>query len=179
MTDETSRSGARGRIIALDVGAVRIGVAASDPTGSFAQGVSVLAASEDWMGGLEDILEEYRAGALLIGMPRRTDGTDGPEAARMKLVAEALARRFPYVEIIPWDERFTTTIATQAMLEADVSRKNRRRKVDKVAAVVLLQSYLDSLRGGGGMDANQLGHCGEDSRKRRRSGGPAERSAYD
>jgi putative Holliday junction resolvase len=151
MTDVTPRPDPRRtgeRIIALDVGTVRIGVAVSDPTGSFAQGVSVLAAGGDWMEDLEDILREYRAGAVLIGMPRRTDGTDGPEAARMKLVAGSLEERFPDVEIIPWDERFTTTMAAQAMLEANVSRKDRRGKIDKVAAAILLQSYLDSLRGG-------------------------------
>jgi putative Holliday junction resolvase len=143
------------RIIALDVGAVRIGVAVSDPTGSFAQGVSVLAAGGDWMEDLGDRLGEYRAGAVLIGMPRRTDGTDGPEAERMKLVAGDLAARFPNVRVIPWDERFTTTMAAQAMLEADVSRKDRRGKIDKVAAVILLQHYLDSLRGGASVPAGQ------------------------
>ncbi|MDR1483140.1 MAG: Holliday junction resolvase RuvX [Synergistaceae bacterium] len=174
MADELPRSNPRavkGRIVALDVGAVRVGVAVSDPTGSFALAVSVLAAKGDWMADLTGILKEYQADAILVGMPRRTDGTDGPEADRMKLVAEDLASRFPRVDIILWDERFTTMIATQAMIEADVSRKKRRDKVDKVAAVVLLQSYLDYLRGDCVVSAAQDQPSGGDSRKRRGHGG--------
>lgn len=136
-----------GRIIALDIGTVRIGVAASDPLGCFAQGITVLQASSDWMEALDGIVAEFRANVILVGMPRRTDGSDGPEAGRMKKVLEKLERRFPQMEVISWDERFTTTIAQQALLEADVSRKGRKQQVDKIAAVVLLQSYLDSFRG--------------------------------
>lgn len=134
------------RIVALDVGTVRIGVAASDPFGSFAQGLTVLAAKGDWLEELAEILRRYDAGTILIGMPRRTDGTDGPEAVRMREVAAKLAARFPNVDVVPWDERFTTTIATQALLEGDVSRKDRKTRVDMVAATLLLQGYLDSLR---------------------------------
>jgi hypothetical protein len=64
----------------------------------------------------------------------------------MKKIIEDLSRRFPEVDVTPWDERFTTAIATQALIEADVSRKERKGRVDKVAAALLLQSYLDSLR---------------------------------
>jgi putative Holliday junction resolvase len=169
---------AKGRIVALDVGTVRVGVAASDPTGSFAQAVSVLAAEGDWMAELAGILEEYRADAILIGMPRRTDGVYGPEAAGMKLAAEGLASRFPQAEIILWDERFTTTIATQAMIEADVSRKKRKAKVDKVAAVVLLQSYLDYLRRDCAGAAVQDQPGGGGPRKKRGRGGFAGKNAY-
>ncbi|MDR1509508.1 MAG: Holliday junction resolvase RuvX [Synergistaceae bacterium] len=135
------------RIIALDVGTVRIGVAASDPTGAFAQGVSVLRSEGDWIGDLEMIIEKYSAEKILVGMPRRTDGNDGPEAVKMRLTVERLRIRFPNIEITTWDERFTTVIANQAMLEGGVSRARRRNGVDKVAAAVLLQNYLDSLSG--------------------------------
>jgi putative Holliday junction resolvase len=135
------------RIIALDVGTVRIGVAASDPTGTFAQGISVLSAGGDWIGELEAIVEKYAAEKILVGMPRRTDGNDGPEAAKMKRTAERLRLRFPNAEIVTWDERFTTVIANQAMLEGGASRAKRRNTVDKVAAAVLLQNYLDSSGG--------------------------------
>jgi putative Holliday junction resolvase len=131
------------RIIALDVGTVRIGVAASDPTGAFAQGISVLNAGGDWIGELEAIVEKYAAEKILVGMPRRTDGNDGPEAAKMERTAERLRLRFPNAEIVTWDERFTTVIANQAMLEGGASRAKRRNTVDKVAAAVLLQNYLD------------------------------------
>lgn len=132
------------RIIALDVGTVRIGVAVSDPFGSFAQGVAVLAARGDWMSELANIASKYKNVKFLIGMPRRTDGSEGPEALRMRETARAVQEHFPDYEIEFWDERFTTTIAQQALLEADVSRAGRKKHVDKIAATLLLQSYLDS-----------------------------------
>lgn len=132
------------RIIALDIGTVRIGVAVSDPSGALAQGVSVLDASKGWMDELSAILREYEAKTLLVGMPRRTDGTDGPEAVKMRETIAKMSRALPEIKIVEWDERYTTTIATQALIEADVSRARRKKSVDKVAAVLLLQSYLDS-----------------------------------
>ena len=131
------------RIIALDIGSVRIGVAVSDPLGFFAQGVAVLDAKGCWLSELAKIAGEYEKPKLLIGMPRRTDGSEGPEAVRMRETAKSVQEYFPDLEIEFWDERFTTTIAQQALLEADVSRAGRKKKVDKIAATLLLQSYLD------------------------------------
>ena len=131
------------RIIALDIGSVRIGVAVSDPLGFFAQGVAVLDAKGCWLSDLAKIAGEYEKPKLLIGMPRRTDGSEGPEADRMRETAKSVQEYFPDLEIEFWDERFTTTIAQQALLEADVSRAGRKKKVDKIAATLLLQSYLD------------------------------------
>ena len=131
------------RIIALDIGSVRIGVAVSDPLGFFAQGVAVLDAKGCWLSDLAKIAGEYEKPKLLIGMPRRTAGSEGPEAVRMRETAKSVQEYFPDLEIEFWDERFTTTIAQQALLEADVSRAGRKKKVDKIAATLLLQSYLD------------------------------------
>ena len=131
------------RIIALDIGTVRIGVAVSDPLGFFAQGIAVLRAQEEWLEELSKIIALYDNPKLLIGLPRRTDGSEGPEAARMREITDTIKERFPHTEIEFWDERFTTTIAQQALLEADVSRSGRKQKVDKIAATLLLQSYLD------------------------------------
>ncbi|MEG1823421.1 MAG: Holliday junction resolvase RuvX [Cloacibacillus sp.] len=131
------------RIIALDIGTVRIGVAVSDPLGFFAQGVAVLNAREDWLLELSKITAQYENPKILIGLPRRTDGSEGPEAVRMRETAEKIKEYFPELETEFWDERFTTTIAQQALLEADVSRAGRKTKVDKIAATLLLQSYLD------------------------------------
>ena len=131
------------RIIALDIGSVRIGVAVSDPLGFFAQGVAVLDAKGCWLSDLAKIAGEYEKPKLLIGMPRRTDDSEGPEAVRMRETAKSVQEYFPDLEIEFWDERFTTTIAQQALLEADVSRAGRKKKVDKIAATLLLQSYLD------------------------------------
>ena len=139
-----SDTGGSGRIIALDIGTVRIGVAASDPTGVFANPVAVLKAGENWMDGLAEIVDEYGAVKLLVGLPRRTDGSEGPEAKSVRRVISRLSARFPDMEILTWDERFTTVIAASALLEADVSRARRKGRIDKVAASILLQSYLDA-----------------------------------
>lgn len=131
------------RIIALDIGSVRIGVAVSDPLGFFAQGIAVLHAADNWLEDLAKIVSEYDAPLFLVGLPRRTDGSEGPETGKIRAVAENIRGRFPQTEIKFWDERFTTVIAQQALIEADVSRSGRKNKVDKIAAAVLLQSYLD------------------------------------
>ncbi len=131
------------RIIAVDIGTVRIGVAVSDPFGSFAQALTVLKTESEWIGDLRRIMEEYRSSRLLVGLPVRTDGREGPEAEKIRDIAQNILDRYPDIEIIFWDERFTTVIAQQSLLEGDVSRKGRKNKVDKVAASLLLQSYLD------------------------------------
>ena len=118
----------------------------SDPLGFFAQGVTVLKAKEDWLPQLKEIVDKNDADTLLIGLPVRTNGTEGPEAEKMRGVADMIKQYFPDVKIVFWDERFTTTIAQQALLEADVSRAGRKQSVDKIAATLLLQSYLDRER---------------------------------
>ena len=134
------------RIVAVDIGTVRIGVAVSDPFGSFAQALTVLNARGDWMEELKGILDNYRTDKLLVGLPLRTGGNEGPEAENIRSIAQCIRERIPSVEIIFWDERFTTVIAQQSLLEGDVSRKGRKGKVDKIAASILLQSYLDRRR---------------------------------
>lgn len=138
------------RVLALDIGTVRIGVAVSDPLGMFAQGIAVLDAGREWLAGLDRLVEQYGPERLLVGNPLRTDGSRGPEALRVEALAEELAERYPGLEVELYDERFSTTIATRALLEGDVSRKKRKGKVDKVAAALILQSWLD--RRGGGSD---------------------------
>jgi putative Holliday junction resolvase len=134
------------RIVAIDIGSVRIGVAVSDPFGSFAQALTVLSAKDDWIEELKKIMDGYSATKLLVGLPLRTGGNEGPEAYNIRSVAETIRERHPSLEIIFWDERFTTAIAQQSLLEGDVSRKGRKGKVDMIAASILLQSYLDRRR---------------------------------
>ena len=134
------------RIVAVDIGTVRIGVAVSDPFGSFAQALTVLNARGVWMEELKGIVDNYRTDKLLVGLPLRTGGNEGPEAENIRSIAQSIRERIPSVEIIFWDERFTTVIAQQSLLEGDVSRKGRKGKVDKIAASILLQSYLDRRR---------------------------------
>lgn len=135
------------RIVALDIGTVRIGVAVSDPLGMFAQGIAVLKARKDWISELEKIVAQYDNPMLLISLPKRTTGEENVEAQNIREKAELIKERMPQCEIKFWDERFTTVIANQVLLEADVSRSDRKNSVDKIAATLLLQSYLDSLKG--------------------------------
>ena len=132
------------RILALDIGTVRIGVSVSDPLGMFAQGIAVLNARRDWLSELEKIATNYENPTFLISLPKRTTGEEGPEAENIREKAAMLAERLPKAEIIFWDERFTTVIANQVLLEADVSRSGRKKSVDKIAATLLLQNYLDT-----------------------------------
>ncbi|MEA3507448.1 MAG: Holliday junction resolvase RuvX [Synergistota bacterium] len=134
------------KYIGVDIGSVRIGVAASDPLGFSARGVAVLQASGEWMEQLMELVREHDAGALVVGVPLRTTGERGPEAQKVLSIIAAMRKRFEGIEIIEWDERFTTRIATDALLEADVSRKGRKQVVDKVAAAILLRDYLESRR---------------------------------
>lgn len=134
------------RIVALDMGTVRIGVAISDPLGSFAQGVGVWDAQGDWLSQLGELLSTSKASKTVVGFPIRENGTKGPSAERVEGEVERIKEAFPDLEIVLWDERYTSTIANRILIEGDVSRKKRKGKVDKVAATVILQGYLDSLR---------------------------------
>lgn len=132
------------RIICLDIGTVRIGVAVSDPLGMFAQGIAVWKAEGNWMDELEKTFERYDTSCLLLGLPIREDGTIGPSAQHVQEVASRIQQRFPMVTLKFWDERYSTRTATDFLLEGNVSRKKRRKSVDKIAASVILQSYMDS-----------------------------------
>jgi putative Holliday junction resolvase len=130
--------------LALDVGTVRIGVAVTDPLGLFAQGVAVWRVREEWRTRFEECLARYDPELVLIGMPRRTDGSYGPEAEKICRLAEELRTAYPDRRFETWDERYTTVIAQRALLEGDVSRGKRKERVDKVAAVLILQNWLDA-----------------------------------
>ena len=113
----------------------------------FAQGAAVLNARGDWLAELADIVAQYERSRHIdrdaAAAPTEAKGRRRSVCARRR---ETIKERFPECEIRFWDERFTTTIAQQALLEADVSRSGRKKKVDKIAATLLLQSYLDSGR---------------------------------
>lgn len=139
----------KGRVLALDVGAVRIGAAVTDPLRVIAQGIAVWPVDdgkEGWRRKFEACLAEYDPVLVLIGMPTRTDGTRGPEGERIAALVERLRAAYPDRTFETWDERYTTVMAQRALLEGDVSRKGRRGKVDKVAASLILQSWLERRR---------------------------------
>jgi putative Holliday junction resolvase len=138
-----------GRVVALDIGSVRIGVAVTDPMGLFAQGIAVWRAEEDWRSKFEECVERYAPRLILIGMPRRTNGVWGPEAEKIDALVQELRAAYPRLQFETWDERYTTVIAERALLEGNVSRKKRKEHVDKIAAALILQSWLQNRQGRG------------------------------
>ena len=130
-----------GRVMALDYGTVRIGVAVSDALRITAGPLSVLDAAT----ALEDIqalVQEYRPSVIVVGLPVSRSGEEGQAAERARAFAGRVAESTGVpIELV--DERFTTHTAEQALLEAGVRRRDRRRNVDKVAAAVILRHYLD------------------------------------
>ncbi|GHS95603.1 putative pre-16S rRNA nuclease [Synergistales bacterium] len=149
------------RVLALDVGTVRVGVAVTDPLCVFAQGVDVWNVKQgeqkkglqpeglqpfnfdDWKTRFEEALAKYDPRVILIGLPRRTTGALGPEEARMEALATELRASYPDRVFETYDERFTTVMAERTLIEGNVSRAKRKGSVDKVAATIILQSWLD------------------------------------
>lgn len=132
------------RILCLDVGQKRIGVAVSDPLGLTAQGVETIFCQSD-AADVERVCalcQTYETDRVLCGLPRNMDGSEGFQAKRTRAFAEKLSRRGLNVRF--QDERLTTRLATSVLLEADVRRGKRREVVDKLAAVCILQTCLDA-----------------------------------
>jgi putative Holliday junction resolvase len=137
------------RILALDVGTKRIGLAVSDPLGITAQGLGVLE-RKDWDRDLARLLEiarPYQVQEILVGLPRHMDGRPGEMAEEILALARALAEALG-ARVATWDERLSTVEAERVLIQADMSRKRRRRVVDKVAASIILQAYLDGRQTG-------------------------------
>jgi putative Holliday junction resolvase len=137
------------RILAVDPGSKRVGLAVSDPTGTIAQALSTVPAepAATLASRLADIAKAQDAQRIVVGLPLRLNGTHGPEAAAAQRLAHALrqAARLP-VEMV--DERLTTAAAERSLIAGGVRREKRRLSVDRVAATLLLQGYLDSKRAG-------------------------------
>jgi putative pre-16S rRNA nuclease len=132
------------RILALDVGTKRIGLAVSDPLGLTAQGLGVLE-RKNWDRDLARLLEmahPYQVQEILVGLPRHMDGRLGEQAEAILALARALGEALG-AKVVTWDERLSTVEAERLLIQADMSRKRRRRVVDKVAASLILQAYLD------------------------------------
>ncbi len=134
------------RILALDHGTRRIGVAVSDETKTIAQPLEYIPAEPfaDFLGRLKKILAEKQVEQILIGMPRNMDGTYGPAAQKVQSFV-GLLKADVSVPIKLWDERLTSSMANKVLIQGGVRRDKRKEKVDKMAAAILLQSYLDVL----------------------------------
>ena len=131
-------------VLGIDYGLARTGVAASDPMGILASPVTVLheANRKKLAAALAEIARERGAGKLILGLPLRTDGTRGDKALACEALADLL-RAQSGLPVELWDERFSTVSAHQALSAANVRGKQRKDTVDAVAAVIILQSYLD------------------------------------
>jgi putative Holliday junction resolvase len=134
------------RILGLDVGTMRIGIAISDELGWTAQGITTLHRrnGEGDLREIGNIARQYGVEKIVVGLPRNMDGSLGPQA-QMAIGFVQELREILDVPIITWDERLSTIEATKMLIRADLSRKKRKRKVDMTAAIIILQSYLDSL----------------------------------
>ena len=134
------------RILAFDVGEKRIGVAVSDLLGITAQGVETYSRSDNLEQDVKHLLqlaESYRPVKLLFGMPRNMDGSYGMQADYTRAFADAVLAQWDG-EYAFQDERLTTASARRMLIEADMRRDKRKQVIDKVAAVLILQSYLDA-----------------------------------
>lgn len=135
------------RILGLDIGDRTIGVAVSDPLCFIAQGVVTIRRKnlEYDLNELDKICKEYNVDIIVSGLPKNMNGTLGPQSQKVLDFCDEIKNKIN-LPIKMWDERLTTVAATKAMLEADLSRKKRKKIVDKMAATYILQGYLDSLK---------------------------------
>lgn len=135
-------------MMGLDVGDKTIGIAVSDALGITAQGVEVIrrtSLAKD-IERLRQLIAEYEVGELVIGLPKNMDGSIGPSGEKVKALTATLGETFPTLKLTLWDERLTTVAASRMLIEADVRRDKRRQVIDKLAAVLILQGYMDGRR---------------------------------
>ncbi|CAM4368783.1 Holliday junction resolvase RuvX [Paenibacillus tarimensis] len=133
------------RVMGLDYGDRRIGVAVSDAFRWTAQGLGVVAKRHD-SGELEEIaglVKEHEVSEIVVGLPKNMNGTIGPRGEICIAFAQSLREKLN-LPVHLWDERLTTVSAERTLLEADISRKKRKQVVDKMAAALILQNFLDS-----------------------------------
>lgn len=135
------------RIIGLDYGTKTVGVALSDPLGFTAQGLETITRKEEnklrqTLARIEAIIEEYQVEEVVVGLPKNMNNSIGERAEACKDFAEKIERRTG-LPVIMWDERLTTVSANQVLMESGVRRENRKAVIDKIAAVFILQGYLD------------------------------------
>lgn len=135
------------RIMGLDVGSKTVGVAVSDELGWTAQGLTTIRINEEknefGIDKLGTIIKESQVKEIVVGLPKNMNGSIGPRGEASQQFADLLEKTFG-LPVVLWDERLTTMAAERVLLEADVSRKKRKKVIDKMAAVMILQGYLDS-----------------------------------
>lgn len=142
------------RILGLDVGDNKIGVSVSDPLFITAQGVKTIwrESNKQAIDEIVDLIKEYEVSKIVCGLPLNTNNTLGPQGEKTKVFMKSLMKKINYSSRVPWaveliyfDERFSSKSAENVLISGNVSRRDRRKVIDKVAAVLILQNYLDSL----------------------------------
>lgn len=135
------------RIMALDVGSRTIGIACSDALLMTAQGIETIRRTslENDFNRLHELISEYEVHELVVGMPKNMNGTKGERAEKTEEFVEKMKAVID-LPVTFWDERLSTVMAERQLIAADVSRKKRKGVIDKMAAVVILQGYLDRLQ---------------------------------
>ncbi|NBJ91114.1 Holliday junction resolvase RuvX [Parablautia muri] len=138
------------RIMGLDFGAKTVGVAISDQLLITAQGIEIIRRKEEnklrqTLARIEELIEEYQVEEMVLGLPKNMNDTLGPRVEATLAFKDKLERRTG-LPVHTWDERLTTVAADKAMIEAGIRRENRKEYVDKIAAVLILQGFLDCRR---------------------------------
>ncbi|HYE32366.1 MAG TPA: Holliday junction resolvase RuvX [Methylomirabilota bacterium] len=133
------------RVLAIDHGTKRMGIAVSDELGMVATPLEFIPAEPfaDFLTRLKELIREKHVEMILVGMPRNMDGSYGPAALKVQEFVAVLKETIG-VPVRTWDERLTSSQANRMLIQADVRRGDRKEKVDKMAAAILLQSFLDS-----------------------------------
>ena len=138
------------RIMGLDYGSKTVGVAISDPLGITAQGIETITRKDEnklrkTCARIEALIEEYQVEKIVIGLPKHMNNDIGIRAEKSMEFAEMLKRRTG-LEVQMWDERLTTMEAERTLIESNIRREDRKKSIDKIAAVFILQGYLDSVK---------------------------------
>ena len=138
------------RILGLDYGTKTVGVAVSDPLLITAQGLEIIRRDSEnkirkTYARIEEIVKEYEVEKIVLGLPKNMNGTEGDRVEKTKEFKEAIERRTG-LEVVLWDERLTTVSADKIMMESNIRRENRKEFVDEIAAMIILQNYLEYLR---------------------------------
>ena len=136
------------RIMGLDFGSKTVGVAVSDPLGITAQGVEIVRRKSEnklrrTLARIEELIGVYEVGELVLGYPKNMNGTEGDRCEKTKEFKELLERRTG-LPVALWDERLTTVAADRSMMEAGMGRQERKEYVDEIAAIFILQGYMDA-----------------------------------
>jgi putative Holliday junction resolvase len=133
------------KILAIDHGDKRMGIAASDPLGMMAHPLEFISSEpfDEFLIRLKEILDERETEQIIVGMPRNMDGSIGPQALKVEDFV-AVLKKSVTVPVLTWDERLTTVMAEDKLREAGVSVRDAKKKVDASAAAVMLQDYMDS-----------------------------------